>query len=460
VIRRLLAPLALFALPATAFAAPVASVEVVRKGDQWTADYRLSKRSPVWVFADSIEAREMKGSWRAASWTVLTPGVRLERRGWYDVLVADRGDVPQQVKLSFTPFVKDIEAAYDAALAFSDGSVALYDGKFKVFPAGSPAEVDKFPIDPDRIAGNDDSTRVEMRDSAGSVLFHGRRTAVASLEDEGAYVLFGKAEPVEGEAIRTLIDPGLPKWLAAFLGTSIPAVLDSYARKLGPAPDNKPLVMVSWAGATPGVRSMGGSFLPSTIVMTFEGEGVAAENADLRNGARWFAAHEGAHFWLGQAVHYSSPRESWITEGGADLLAYRAVAAADPGFDVRAQLQSALEQCIDFSRKGGIASANERGDHKAYYYCGTIFGLVAERASGGDFGVFVRGLIDSNLEDHEVTRAEWLAALEARAPGKGLSEAIARLLDQPAPDAKPWTALLVHAGVPVAVGPDGVPKLQ
>ena len=205
---------------------------------------------------------------------------------------------------------------------------------------------------------------------------------------------------------------------------------------------------------------MGGSVLPSTVVMTFEGEGVTAENADLRNGARWFGAHEGAHFWLGQAVHYSGPQESWITEGGADLLAYRAVAAADSSFDVRAALQDALEQCIAFSRKGGVASANERGDHKAYYHCGAMFGLVAERASGGDFGSFVRGLIEANRDDKEVTRAEWLAALDARAAGKGLGAAVGKLLDQPAADAKPWIALLVGGGIPVTVGPDGVPRLQ
>lgn len=448
------------AAPVASVAAPVASVEVLRSGDQWTAEYRLSKRSPVWVFSDSIEAREVKGSWRAGSWKVLTPGVRLERRGWYDVLVADRGDVPQKVTVSFKPFVQDIEAAYDAALAFTDGSVALFDGKFKLFPAASAAAVDKFPIDPAGIAGVEQPTRVMMRDTSGPVLLHGVRTPVATLDDEGAYVLFSRAEPVEAQAMRTFIDPSLPSWLAGFLGDSIPAALESYARKLGPAPGNKPLLLVSWSGATPGVRSMGGSVLPSTVVMTFEGEGVSAENADLRNGARWFGAHEGAHFWLGNAVHYSGPQESWITEGGADLLAYRAVAAADPSFDVRAALQDALQQCIAFSRKGGVATANERGDHKAYYHCGAIFGLVAERASGGDFGSFVRELIEANRQDQEVTRTEWLAALDARAPAKGLGAAIGKLLDEPAADAKPWIALLKRGGIPVAVGTDGVPQLQ
>lgn len=448
---------ALVAAPAVP--APVASVEVVRDGENWTAEYSLSKQAPVWVFTDSIEARERKGSWRAGSWKVLTPGVRLERRGWYDVLVADSGTVPQSVTVSFTPFVDDIEAAYDAALAFTDGSIALFDGKFTVFPAASPAAVAKFPIDPTGIAGNDEPTRIVMRDTSGPVLLHGRRVSVATLEEDGVYVLFGNAEPVEDQAMTTVIDPGLPRWLAGFLGDSVPAVLKTYAQKLGPAPGSKPLLMVSWAGATPGEQSMGGSVLPSTVVMTFEGAGVAEENADLRNGARWFAAHEGAHFWLGNAVHYSGPQESWITEGGADLLAYRAVASADPSFDVRSGLQDALDQCIAFSRKGGVATANERGDHKAYYHCGTVFGLVAERAAGGDFGSFVRGLIDANQEDKQVTRAEWLAALDARAPGKGLGRAIGRLLDAPAADAKPWVALLKRAGVPVTVGPHGKPRL-
>ena len=457
--------LALAALAAAGLAAdgpadgPATTVEVVRRGEEWTADYRFSKPSPVWAFEDSILAREGKTSWRSESWTVLTPGVRLERRGWYDILVADKGNVPDRVTIRFKPFVRDIEASYDAALAFTDGSVALYDGKFEVFPAPSVLDVEKFPVDPAGVPGVDEPMRVRMRDASGPVLLHGRRSPVASLESSGTYVLFGGANPIESDGLSTIIDPGLPKWLGSFLGQSIPAVLDSYAQKMGAAPGDKPLLMVSWAGPTPGMRSMGGSVLPSTIVMTFEGDAVTEENAAMRNAARWFAAHEGAHFWLGQAIHYSGPQESWITEGGADLLAYRAVAATDPGFDVRGALQQALDQCIAFSREGGVASANERGAHKAYYHCGAMFGLVAERASGGDFAGFVRGLIDSNRGDREITRAEWLAALDARAPGKGLSVAIAGILDQPA-GPRQWTALLAKAGVPHRLDSNGMPHLQ
>ena len=458
--KSLLVLLALVAAPAAAAPGPAADVTVERRGDSWTAEYRLHERSPVWVFSDSILPREKEVSFRATNWTIETPGVRLERRGWYDVLFADSGPVPEHVTIRFTPFTDDIEASYDAALAFTDGSVALYGGKFELFPAGSAEAVDKLPIDLSSAAETITKTRVTMRDSAGPVLLGASRVPEATLDEPASYVMFGRLEPVQSEALATVVDPQLPEWLADFITSAIPAVLDRYATRMGPPPGRKPLLLASWAGPTPGVTSMGGSVLDSTIVMTFEGEGLAKASAGVTSGALWFAAHEGAHFWLGQAVRYERPQDGWITEGGADLLAYRAVADSDPGFDARAALQKALDECIAASAKGGIASANERGDHKAYYNCGAIFGLVAESASGGDFSAFVRGLIESNSGDRTVSRKEWLAALDARAPGRGLAQAISRLLDSPSANSRAWAQLLELGGIPHSVGQDGRIELQ
>jgi hypothetical protein len=194
--------------------------------------------------------------------------------------------------------------------------------------------------------------------------------------------------------------------------------------------------------------------------MTLEGEGVAKENAAILDGARWFAAHEAAHFWLGQAVAYDNPQQSWITEGGAELLAFRAIAASAPGYDSKARLQGALDRCTKFLAKGGVATANERGDHKAYYDCGAIFALAAEKASGGEFARFVKSLIDRHGGDKIVTRAEWLGLLEERAPGRGLGEAIGRLLDgkQDNPQAA-LADLLKRAGVAHTPDAGGAPRL-
>lgn len=457
--RWLLLLLAIFAVPALA-AETVAEADVVRNGSAWTVDYQLKADAPTWVFADSILPRESKTSFRADSWTVETPGVRLERHGWYDVLVAANGNVPRKVRLRFTPYEKDIEAAYDAALVFSDGSVALYDGKFKLVPAASLEAVDKAPIDSALLPGVDRPTLVSFRDGRGDILALGQRRPSIVLPDVGTYVLFGRIKVVERETIATVIDPQLPDWLSRFLVTETPKILASYVRDLGPAPGNRPTLMVSWAGPTVGVTSMGGSVLADMVVMTFEGDGVLKENRDLADSARGFIAHEAAHYWLGQAISYDNPQQGWITEGGADLLSIRAVAANDPTYDAKARLQGALDRCSGFLTTGGVATANERGDHKAYYDCGVVIGLTAERASGGNFASFVKALIKRAGGDGVVTRAEWLGLLEQRAPGRGLPEAIGVLLDGKSADPHAaLAALLQRAGVPFTLDTNGAPRL-
>lgn len=449
----------LTACPAAA-ADPVASVEVVRDGDKWTADYLFHQDSPVWVLAVSPLTRVNPRSYRPETWTIETPGVRLERRGWYDVLVAERGNVPDRVRVRFKPFVEDIETAADPALAFTDGSVALYSVQWKALPAASLAEVAAYPIDVAYVPGSGRPTSVTLRDTRRPVLLDGERVGKAVLtDDRETYVLLGPAEPVETAALETILDPQLPGWFRNFTLSSLPPILDRYTRLLGPPPAGKPTLMVSWNGPTKERASYSGSVLPGLMVMTVEGEGVVTDNPKLSDMARWFVAHEGAHFWLGQQIIYSNTNESWITEGGADLLAYRTVAALDPKFDAGSALQKALDACLASSRKGGIARANERGDPKAYYNCGAIFGLTAEKASGGDFARFVRDLIGAHREDKTVSRDDWLALLDSKAPGKRLPQHIGILLDNPTTNAQPWVRLLEAGGIRFRLRPDGSPEL-
>ena len=114
------------------------------------------------------------------------------------------------------------------------------------------------------------------------------------------------------------------------------------------------------------------------------------ETRAQRDQGLWFIAHEAAHFWLGQTVSYEYARDSWITEGGADLLAVRAVAETDPDYDPRAAAQPAPSRIASAWRAAASESARERGEHRAYYACGAVFGLVAEAGSGRSFYRFVR----------------------------------------------------------------------
>ena len=438
---------------------PVA-VSVVRDGDSWTAEYRLPRAAPVWAFVRSANAQATGRSWRGASWTVETPGVRLERIGRYDALVAERGNVPEVVRIRFTPFTDELRADYVPALALGGGAVALFDDHFLVFSAprdvvaGLPVDLTGQPID-------DSSTRVTFRDAGGPLLHRGRRAPEVTTQNSNSYILFGARDPIVTDTMAAAIDPALPGWLADALRELTPAILSRYAAELGPAPGGPPTLLASWAGPTPGRASMNGGVVPGTIIMRFDGEGLVERNAEMINLARWFIAHEGSHFWLGQAVRYERSRDAWMLEGGADLLAIRTVQALDPAYDWKAELNRALRDCAALTENRGVASAEDRGEHRAYYACGAVFALIAEAKSGRPYSAFVRGLVDANREDGVLTRAEWLDAFDGVAREPSIRADIETLLDRGAPQPKTVLAsLLRRAGIPHAVGEDGLPRLQ
>lgn len=439
-------------LPAAASAA--SRVEVLRQGEVWTADFHLDRPERAWVLSRSSVAREDQKPWRPRSWTVETPGVRLVRLGSYDAFVTDGGlPLPRRIRIRFKPVADDLIADYDPALIFTDGTVALYDRHFHGFPMRSAAAVAGLPPDLAQVPQAHVPTRTRFRDGNGTVMHAGRSSPSVSLSgDTGTYILFGKPDKLATDTMVTVIDPKLPAWLRASLAKGTPAVLAHYARRLGPAAGSRPTFLISWAGPTPGLVSMGGSVLPSLVTMRFEGAGLLAPNPRAQDGARWFIAHEAAHFWLGEAVTYEFNRDAWITEGGADLLAIRTVAALEPSYDARAVLQASADDCLRLTKGKSVESAEQRNEHRSYYACGALFGLVAEaaqrKATGGDFHDFVRGLIEANRADRLVTRTEWLAALSRLAGSADQSAAIRQLLEVGSADPlAAYAALFTRAGI-------------
>jgi hypothetical protein len=197
---------------------------------------------------------------------------------------------------------------------------------------------------------------------------------------------------------------------------------------------------------------MGGSVLPGLVVMAIEGEGVVDRSVTVAGSARWFIGHESAHFWLGQTVAYERAADAWITEGGADLMAVRALKALHPEWDDRAELQAGIDDCVRLAQQP-VSTANERGEHRAYYACGTTFALAAvaahRRAGGDDWFGFLKGLIDASREVGVLTREEWLTRFAEVAGGESRSE-VETLLDRGSVDAAATVAaILERSGVAV-----------
>jgi len=411
-------------------------VSVERNGDRWTAEYVLDRDAPAWAFFRSALLRESRQPWRPAWWRVETPSVVLERIGDYDVLRStDGGPVPRNVRIAMTPRPGDLEAEYDPALVFSDGTVALFSGQFDVIPLESAAVARALPRDLNGVDVPGGPASVTWRDRAGPVLFKGERAPQVTAVDAQTYVLFGDATTRRGEGITTVIDPGLPRWLGDELAGFTPRVMAYYAQRLGRAQGEAPTLMVSWTGPTKSLSSMGGSVLPGLISMNFEGEGVLDPDAQALARAHWFIGHEAAHFWLGsQGLKYQYAREAWITEGGADLMAVRARKAIDPAYDDRAELQREVDDCITLAAGKPVASAGDRGDNRAYYACGAVWGLVIEaaerRAGGGDFFDVVADFQRRDNDDGVLSRDEWLGALTRLSRDPTLANDISTMLDQ------------------------------
>ena len=435
-------------------AAPSRPAAIVsRDGDAWTADYQLDRDAPVWAFFRSALIDGSRRPWRLEQWRVVTPGVVLERAGNYDILRAvDGGPVPRRVGIAFTPRSENLEADY-AVLAFTDGSVALPSSQFDVFPLDSVAAAEAVPQDLNGYPLETEPAMVTWRDRAGPILFRGERLPEATAADADTYVLFGQAGLVESERLVTVIDPQLPDWIGGALQDFAPRVADIYTARLGPGQTDRPTIMVSWAGPTSGMTSMGGSVMPGLIVMRFEGVGVLEPSTRVLGAARWFIGHESAHFWLGQVVAYERARDAWITEGGADLMAIRMLAGLDPEWDARGELQKEVDDCIRLADEP-VAEAAGRGEHRALYACGAVFALAAEGAqrlaTGGDWFDFLKPLIDANRADGVLTRDEWLDALDAVSGDGSLRRDMEMLLDRGSPEAGDVVAgLLERAGVTV-----------
>jgi len=427
-------------------------VDVTRRGEEWTAEYRFNRASQAWLFARTSATRKGDDTWRARTWTVETPGVRIERHGAFDVLVARRGAVPEKVRLRFTPLTEKLADDYTPALRFTDGGVALFTGQFDLLPLESVRAVAKLPSDLNGV--------MFPTTEAGMSFTDGRRTE----QHSGIlprYVFLGPTRAVESADVVTLLDPQLPAWIHGALAKTVPQLLALYSAQLGQTKAGRPTVIVSWGGPTPLIMSRGGGALSGQIVMEYEGEGLMIETPERRAEDLWFVAHEAAHFWLGQTVGYEFARDSWITEGGADLLAIRVIAELKLPFDWRGQVNRSIDECATLTRKRGVESARDRNEHRAYYACGLVLGLVAEGASRKPFHAFVRALVDANRADAVVSRADWLAALDAQTRDRTLSRDIVRLLEKGAPDPSAFIAsLLERAGVPVGFDERKRPRIR
>lgn len=433
-----LAQPALAALPAAAaVSSPGYRATLTHQADgSWLLDYRFGRAAPVWYFLRSFPKLD-GASWRAASWRVETPGVALERRGDYDVLRAAAGSL-RRVRIRVTPYDRSLKADYSPFLQFSDGGIAVFDGHYALAPLSSAEAADQLPSDLNGVDVEELPATLTIRWRGQPMLARGvatRGTARADLRGEPSYVYAGPARPRETAAYAGIVDPQLPGWIADELDRLTPRLFGLYAAKLGQGATPRPMAMVAWGGGSEPGLSFGGSVLPGTVVMRIAGRQTVTPSAAILTRLRWFFGHESAHFWLGQTVRYTRRSEAWITEGGADMLAIRALEALVPGYDPRPELQREVDDCVKMAGTGKpLSGAAARGDVRTNYACGATLLIAVEAAARradakADLFGWVRGFIDAHRATGHVSQADWLAAFDATVRDPAARAAVRAFLD-------------------------------
>jgi hypothetical protein len=447
--------LLLFSTMPPAEARPGVRVSLTRDtGGDWLVDYEFAHRSPIWFFQRS--AGDLGGKpWRPQSWTVETPGVRLERAGHYDLLTA--GGAPlRRVRIRMKPFAHPLAGDYTPALAFSDGGLAFYSDHFNVIPLGSAAAVAALPSDLNGVEMLLAQVTLAFRDPGRRLLLRGKtlreRARLEIGAHGGTYLYSGDTRVIETEAFAGVIDGGLPAWVRSELDGFTPRLFRLYTERLGPPEGSKPMALVAWQGAAKPGWSLGGSVLSGMVVMQISGRRVLESSPDILANLRWFLGHESAHFWLGQTIRHSRTAEGWMMEGGSDLLAVRALQQLDPGYDAPGQLQRELDECLRLNGAGKpLATAQERSEHRAHYSCGAMLMLAAEgvaKRGGDDFFAFVRGLIALRRANGTITSGDWLARFEAAGGDAGIAGGIRTFLDRGVADPRAfWERLFRASGV-------------
>ena len=434
--------------------------DVRRDGDAFVAEFTLPRSAPAWAFYRSTPAEADRKSWRARSWTILTPGVSLARRGRYDAFIGANGrPVPARVRVRIVPFTEEVAADYVPALLLGGRSIALFDGHFSAFSVRDIAALDNLATEPDPAKIVDTGTRVRFNGGRRPFRLAGDVAGYRRGASSGTYGLFDVPRATIADGVATVIDSEMPRWFAADVASFTPRVIRLLHSRLGESGLAEPTILAAWEGARRDGVSMNGGTLKGLILMRVDGRQALTEDRGLRDRARWFIAHEAAHFWLGQAIGYETQRDNWIMEGGADLLAARTVQRLDPTYSPKQFLNEAVRDCAKTATRP-VADAPERGEYRTTYACGTVFALVAEHAGKGDFYAFTRAAIDRNRAKGDINTADWLAALD-RASGKpALSAAIGTLLDKGAADPKSAMASLFRdSGIAFAMAADGTPTV-
>jgi hypothetical protein len=354
------------------------------ESDAWNVEYQLPRPVQELIFV------RKQSAFRSTSWELSEGDVEFGRKGDYEIVRGSAGESFDSFSIVAPSLPQLLPKDYSQNYLFTDGSHLLFTGHFIV------AESTTGPVDY--------SLRLVPAKSEG-IIVRGRYFDGAAMitdpGDDGLFAYFGALKPLQNENYIAVLDPGLPDWLASLLPEYLPRLFDFYAARLGDGLASRPSIYFSFGdGDSESTHFNGGALLDGTYQLRATGRAWNEPDSFLRSLVPASIAHESVHLWNGHVTSSDNNEgASWMHEGGAEILAWRAMRELDylskDEFD--SKLGEAYDSCVGGLGGRALMSVAESGEYQLLYSCGAVIGRASDlslQQNGSDIFVFWRRLIN------------------------------------------------------------------
>ncbi|WOI53907.1 hypothetical protein [Parvularcula sp. LCG005] len=335
------------------FLAPALTLSPAPEGAALTATYKLE--APVTEFV----LGENDGQQRAGAWLPIGDG-------WiFDGTTITREDGAGFDEVAFQ-VSEDIEF-HDRKYVVS--SIIGEDGWALYLPAFSPSD-DEVSV---RFEGFPEDTALLLPGNDGDL-----NAPLMVSEDDNRSLFIGPSTYVFDDVVQVVAGPELPVGIRDILRDKADQIARTLTMRLGDAPDEKPLILVSYRPEGARNNWKGGAFDRGTIKVDIRTD-LSGQTETQADHMASFIAHEMTHLWL-NGVWDTTENQSqpWLHEGAAEYISRRLTTSGD---EFTGLISSNFERCASQLGNNALSDTNIAGQNGTPYDCGFIVQWVAETAS-------------------------------------------------------------------------------
>lgn len=307
--------------------------------DKWLVNYDFDQA------ITGINFGPERGNYRQQSWKILTPNVELKRSGGSE-FVETQVKAFKQLQIELSAYSGFPQGGYSPMNLFSDGGAAIFLPNFL-----GVAQLDNMPV----------AMQVKLR----LIKLADENLIASDTQAERSYVYFGQGIVQSRAYGDVLIDKAIPEWAQETLEQVLDRLTSFYPIALGHPLRHKIPVMFAVSPHAGETFSIKGGAVAGQIVFRFSGTSIYEDSEKKRAMLQQLIAHELAHIWQSDINGGgANPKQAWIHEGGAEMLAIAALHETQIWTEQQAQAweQMLIKECTQLQ--------SNRKSYRGAYACG------------------------------------------------------------------------------------------